>query len=131
MTRWLLVVAAVLAWIIGAALLFSPGPFFAPVGIDVTPKVATIAQAQGALLVGIGVINFLARRVTDRAGLRAILAGNLVVQLISLIVALRALALGLFQASGAPSVVIHVVLGALFAVALVRTRRLSGSGITA
>src|SRR5207253_9185894 len=46
----------------------------------------------------------------------------LVVQMLSLAVAVRALALGLFPAKGAPSVVIHVVLGALFAVALARTR---------
>jgi hypothetical protein len=51
-----------------------------------------------------------------------VLAGNLVVQVLSLAVAVRALALGLFPAKGAPSVVIHVVLSALFAVALARTR---------
>jgi hypothetical protein len=80
-------------------------------------------------LVGIGVIDFLAQRTTDRTALRAILAGNLVVQIVSLAVAVRALALGLFPASGAPSVVVHVVLGALFAVALARTRAVSESGI--
>jgi len=103
-------------------LLFASRELFEPVGIDVTSKVATIAQAQGAALIGIGVINFLARRSSDPAALRPVLAGNLVVQVLSLAVAVRALALGLFPAKGAPSVVIHVVLGALFAVALARTR---------
>ena len=48
--------------------------------------------------------------------------GHLLRRALQVAVALRALALGLFPAKGAPSVVIHVVLGALFAVALARTR---------
>ena len=118
--RWVLTIAAVLAWLFGAMLLFAPGPFFAPIGIAVDDKIATIAQNQGAALIAIGVIDFLARRVTDRDALRAVLWGNIVVQALSLAVAVRALALGIFPPKGAPSVVIHVVLGALFALALRR-----------
>jgi hypothetical protein len=118
--RWVLTIAAVLAWLFGAILMLAPAPFFAPVGIPVDDKVATIAQNQGAALIAIGVIDFLARRVTDPVALRAVLYGNLVVQALSLAVALRALALGIFPAKGAPSVVIHVVLGVLFALALRR-----------
>jgi len=120
--RWVLTIGAVLAWVFGAMLLLAPGPFFAPIGIAVDDKIATIAQNQGAALIAIGVIDFLARRVTDPAALRAVLWGNIVVQALSLAVAVRALALGIFPTKGAPSVVIHVVLGALFAVALTRCR---------
>jgi nitrate reductase gamma subunit len=98
----------------------SPTATFAPIGIDVTDKVATIAQNQGAALIAIGVIDFLARRVTDPSALRAVLYGNVVVQALSLAVSVRALALGIFPAKGAPSVVIHVVLGVLFVLALRR-----------
>jgi nitrate reductase gamma subunit len=118
--RWLLTIGAVLACLFGAMLMLAPAPFFAPIGIEVTDKVATIAQNQGAALIAIGVIDFLARRVTDRAALRAVLWGNVVVQMLSLAVAVRALALGIFPPKGAPSVVIHVVLGVLFAIALRR-----------
>jgi len=118
--RWVLTIAAVLAWVFGAMLMLAPAPFFAPIGIDVTDKVATIAQNQGAALVAIGTIDFLARRVTDHAALRAILYGNLVVQALSLAVVVRALALGIFPPKGAPSVVIHVILGTLFVLALRR-----------
>jgi hypothetical protein len=60
--------------------------------------------------------------VTDGAALRAVLLGNLAIQLLSLGIALRALALGILPSQGAPAVVIHVILGTLFAVALRRVR---------
>jgi hypothetical protein len=119
-TRWLLAVSAALAWLFAAMLLFAARQFEAPIGIDVTDKVATIAQAQGAVLAGIGAINFFARRVVDPAAVRAVLGGNLVVQVLSLGVAGRALALGIFPVAAAPSAAFHLILGALFAVALAR-----------
>ncbi len=99
MTRSVLIVSAFVAWGFGALLLFSPRQFEAPVGIDLTEKVATIAQMQGALLAGIGLINWLSRSVTDRRALRAVLAGNLLVQVISFIVVARAILIGLFPSS--------------------------------
>jgi len=128
MTRWLLIVAAVLAWVFGLMLLFDARAFEAPVGIDVTDKVATIAQAQGATLVGLGVTNWLARNLTDAAGLRAVLGGNLVVQVMSLGVAARAVLLHIFPIQGAPAIAIHVLVGAAFTVALVRAARSSDAG---
>jgi hypothetical protein len=116
-----LAVAAVLAWLFGAALLFAPGPFYAPTGIAMTPLLATIAQAHGATLIGLGVVNWFARGAEGR-GLRAVLVGNLVTQVLSLGVVLRTMALGA-GAAVAPGVVIHVVLGSLFALFLVRMKR--------
>jgi len=118
--RWVLIIGALLAWIFGAMLILVPGPFFAPIGIPMTDKIATIAQNQGAALIAIGVINFLARGTVDRVALRAVLVGNLVIQVLSLLVTVRALALGIFPPQGAPSVVIHLALGTLFALALRR-----------
>lgn len=122
MIRWLLVASAILAWLFAGMLLFASARFEAPIGIEMNDKIATIAQAQGAILAGLGVIDFLCSRVSDRQALRAVVLGNLVVQILSLGVAGRALVLGIFPASAAPSVVIHVVLGALFAVAMVKLR---------
>lgn len=122
MTRWVLIIGAVLAWLFALMLLFNARGFEAPVGIDVTDKVATIAQAQGAILLGLGVINWLSRDLTDRRSLTAVLSGNLVVQAVSLIVAARAVALHIFPVQGAPAIVIHLILGAAFAVALARQR---------
>ena len=119
--RIFLAIAAILAWLFGAALLFAPMQFYAPAKIEMTPMLATIAQAHGATLVGLGVIDWLARN-AERSGLIAVLAGNLVVQVFSLGVVIRTMALGA-GAAVAPGVVIHVVLGALFAFFLVRLRR--------
>ena len=116
-----LAIAAVLAWVFGAMLLLMPVKFYAPMGIVLTPMLATIAQAHGATLIGLGVIDWLARG-AERSGLGAVLAGNLVVQVLSLGVALRTMQLGA-GAGAAPAVIIHVALIAGFAFFLARARR--------
>jgi hypothetical protein len=119
--RTFLGVAAALAWLVGAMLLFAPGPFYAPTGMQLTPMLATIAQAHGATLLGLGVVDWLARD-ADSRGLIAVLGGNLVVQVLSLGVAVRTIALS--GAGGpAPAVLIHVVLGAFFIYFLGKARR--------
>jgi hypothetical protein len=70
--------------------------------------------------VGLGVINWLSRK-ADRKGLSAVLTGNLVAQLLSLGVVLRTMALGAGSAV-APGIVIHVLLGSLFAFFLFRRK---------
>ena len=45
MTRWLLIVAAVLAWAFGLMLMFDTRAFEAPGGVDVTDEVAPIQTA--------------------------------------------------------------------------------------
>lgn len=119
--RLFLGVAAVLAWMFGAALLVVPGSFYAPTGIQMTPMLATVAQAHGATLVGLGVVIWLSRG-ADRSGLIAVLGGNLVVQVLSLVVVVRTLMLGAGSAV-APGVVIHVVLGSLFAYFLLKVAK--------
>jgi len=118
-----LAIAGVLAWLFGAALLLAPGQFYAPTGIALTPLLATLAQAHGATLIGLGTINWLARR-AEKRGLAAVLTGNLVVQVASLGVVLRTMSLGAGMAV-APGVIIHVALASLFGFFLVEARRLA------
>jgi len=115
-------IAAVLAWLFGAMILLAPGPFYAPTGLAMTPSVATIAQAHGATLVGLGVITWMARG-ANRQGLVAVLTGNLVVQILSLGVAIRTVMLG-SGPSATPSIFIHVVLGVLFLFFLLKAKKL-------
>jgi len=111
--RRFMVTSAVLAWTFGAALLFVPADFLAPMGITVTPAIAVSAQAQGAILIGLGAINFGARAMTaDTAG--PILFGNLIVQALSLLVIGRALVTRAVPVQNAPAVLVHVLLGAGF-----------------
>lgn len=121
--RWFLRLSAILAWLFAIMLLFNARSFEAPVGIDVTPKIATIAQAQGAILLGLGVINWMAAAIEDQGAVLAVLLGNLVVQLASLGVAGRALLLGIFPPAAAPAVIIHTLLTIGFGWYLARTRR--------
>jgi hypothetical protein len=116
-----LAIAAVLAWLFGLMLFLAPTQFYAPVGIVMTPMLATVAQAHGATLIGVGTVNWLARHAQGR-GLVAVLVGNLVIQILSFVVAVRTSMLGA-GASATPAFVIHLLLGAGFAVFLVRVRR--------
>ncbi len=113
-------ISAVLAWLFGAMLLLMPAEFYAPTGIAMTAMLATIAQAHGATLVGLGVVNWIGRN-ADRQGLIALLGGNLVVQVLSLAVVLRTMTLGAGSAV-IPGIVIHVVLGSFFAVFLMKVK---------
>ena len=119
--RLFLGIAGVLAMLFGAALLTLPAKFYEPTGIAFTPMLGTIAEAHGATLFGLGIVNWLARN-ADRHGLIAVLGGNLVVQLLSLFVVLHTMWLGAGMAV-APGVVIHVVLGSCFAYFLARNLR--------
>jgi len=121
--RLLLSVSAVLAWLIGLMLIFIPQSFEASLGIIVDDKTATIAQAQGAVLLGLGAINWISRSVADGVALRSILYGNFVVQAVAFAIVLRALVRGLIPMSGAGAAVMHVALGAAFAWQLLRLRR--------
>jgi hypothetical protein len=119
--RTFLAAAAILAWLFAAMLLLAPAAFYAPVGITLTPLLATVAQAHGATLFGLGVVNWLARK-ADARGVMAVLSGNLIVQVLSFGVVLRTWSLNP-DASALPGALIHVVLGSLFAYFLIRTRR--------
>jgi len=113
-----LAIAAILAWLFGAMLLLIPAQFYAPTGLALSPMMATVAQAHGATLVGLGAINWLARH-ADRRGLIAVLGGNLVVQILSLFVVVRTMTLGAGM-KVAPGIAIHLILGAFFAFFLAR-----------
>lgn len=114
-------IAAILAWLFGGALLFAPATFYEPTGIAFTPLLETLAQAHGATLLGLGVIDWLARS-AEKKGLVAVLAGNLVAQALSLFVVMRTMSLGV-GAAVAPGVAIHVVLGGIFAFFLFKASR--------
>ena len=116
-----LAIAAIFAWIFALAMLFAPAKFYAPAGFELTPMLATLAQAHVATLFGLGVINWGAREAKGR-GLTAVLFGNLMVQVLSLIVVIRTMRLGAGTAV-APGIVIHVVLGGFFLFFLLRAKK--------
>jgi hypothetical protein len=114
-----LAISAILAWIFGAALLAATQQFVEPMHIQLTPAIAVLAQAQGAILLGLGVINFKVRNFPHEY-VRPVLAGNLIVQLLSLAVITRALAVGAVPRQNFQAIVIHVLLGSGFSYFLLR-----------
>lgn len=122
-TRWLLTISAALAAVIGLSLIFNARGFEAQMGIVIDDWTETIAQAQGAILLGLGVINWLARGVRDRSALWAILYGNFVVQTVSLAIVARALVHGFIPPAGIGAAAMHVLLAAAFGWQLVQLKR--------
>jgi hypothetical protein len=117
--KMFLTIAAILAWAFGAMLLLVPARFYAPASITITPLLALLAQAHGAMLLGLGLINWRARH-AEKPALIAVLTGNLLVQILSLLVVLRLMQLGAGPLV-APGIVIHIALGILFAFFLIKT----------
>ena len=120
--KWLLVVSGALALALGVALLLASQAVMAPMGLVLDARLATLGQAQGAVLVALGVINLLARNLRAEAVV-PVLAGNLVAQVLGFAVRARAIALHLVAETGWGAQVMHLLLGALFAYFLVRTLR--------
>jgi len=116
-----LVISGVMAAGLGLGLLFAPASVMGTLGLAIDAKIATLGQAQGAVLVGLAFTNVMARDLTG-AAVRPVLAGNLVAHAISIVIKLRAILLALVSAQEWTSIGIHLVLGALFAYFLVRLR---------
>ncbi len=102
-------------------LMLMPDQIDVPAAMSMTPLLATVAQAHGATLVGLGTINWLARTAEGKI-LTAVLGGNLVVQVLSFLVDLRSAYLGAGVAT-VPDIVVHLLLGSCFAYFLTRARR--------
>lgn len=94
---------------------------FASTGMTLSPMLATLAQAHGATLFGVGVIDWWARQAEGRA-LTGVLLGNFCIQILSLLVVIRTMMLGAGTAA-APGIVIHVVLGSFFLYFLMQAKR--------
>lgn len=89
-----------------------------------TPILATVAQAHGATLIGLGTLNWFARK-AEGQGLRAVLIGNLTVQ-----AGLLCSDSHFYAQVGAkdmPALIIHTVLGSFFAYFLFKGKRVSST----
>jgi hypothetical protein len=129
LTKLLLVISGALAVGIGLAMMLATRAFLEPEGIAVDATTAVIGQAQGALLVGIGAINLLSVRVRDRAALRAVLGGNVVVHVVALAVNVHALAAHLVGSGVTGDAVGHILFAGAFACALGFAARRPAGGL--
>jgi hypothetical protein len=110
-------IGGVAAVVFGLALLVFPTSMLAGFGLAVGNEAKVLSRDVGATLIGLGVINWMARDATGQA-LRALLVGNVVVQALELLVNGYEIAAGELPTQAAGGLVIHLVLGAVFVLAM-------------
>jgi hypothetical protein len=111
----LLVVAAVIGAIFGVAFVVVSGPLLAVYGITLDKAGTLVAQLFGALLIGLAVLNWFARNVTDPEARNAVVFGNLVGDVVGFVVILIGQLAGIANALGWANVAIYLLLAMGFA----------------
>ncbi|TMG69814.1 MAG: hypothetical protein E6H81_09170 [Chloroflexi bacterium] len=117
--RLALMLGAIAAFVFGLALLVFPTTMLAGFGLGTPNEGVVLSRDVGATLIGLGVINWMARSATGTP-LRAILVGNVVVQALEIVVNGYEVAAGALPVQAAPGLVIHLLLGAIFITAMRR-----------
>ena len=110
-------IGGVAALLFGLALFVSPESMLAGFGVAAPASTRVLARDVGATLIGLGVINWMARNATG-AVLRALLVGNVVVQALELLINGYEIVVGDLPSQAAGGLVIHLVIGAVFVLAM-------------
>jgi hypothetical protein len=110
-------IGGVAAVVFGLALFVSPESMLAGFGLATPAAAKVLSRDVGATLIGLGVINWMARNATGET-LRALLVGNVVVQALELVVNTYEIAIGDIPTQAAGGLLIHLVLGAVFVLAM-------------
>ncbi len=90
-------------------------------GLNTPDEGIILSRDLGVTLLSIGALNWLARDATGTA-LRAVLIGNLSIQVLEIVVNGYEIATGMLPGAAAGGLVIHAALGVVFLLALMRTR---------
>jgi hypothetical protein len=123
--RTFLTITAFVPMAVGALALLAPGFLLGELkGAETNGAAEVMARTVGVLLVSWGVLTFLVRGAPGSSTLRAVLAGNLFLQLAMLPVDPLAYMSGVFVGLGSfvPNTILHVVLAAAFVHFLRRTK---------
>jgi|SRR6266568_6901941 len=110
-------IGGVAAVLFGVALFVSPESMLTGFGVATPVAARVLARDVGATLIGLGVINWMARNATGQV-LRALLVGNVVVQALELLINGYEIAVGDLPTQAAGGLVIHLVLGVVFVLAM-------------
>ena len=117
--RLALIIGAVAAMAFGLALTVAPASMLGGFGLAVPNEAIVVARDVGVTLIGVGVINWIGRDATGTP-LRAILVGNLVIQALEIVVNGYEIAVGMLPGQASGGLVLHLVLGAIFVLAMRR-----------
>jgi hypothetical protein len=119
--RLALIIGAVAAFVFGLLLVVFPAAMLSGFGLGTPNEGVVVSRDVGATLIGVGVINWLARDATGTP-LRALLVGNVVIQALEIVVNGYEILAGTLPVSAAGGLVLHLVLGALFVLAMRQAR---------
>ena len=108
--KTLLVFNAIAALVYGAGFVLVPATVLTLYGATVSPSANLVGQLFGVTLIGIGLICWLARNVTDPGAQRAIVLAQLIATVIGVIVAVMGTISGVMNAVGWSAVVIYLLL---------------------
>src|SRR5438094_7934134 len=103
-------VGAVAAFVFGLALTVFPSTMLAGFGLAVPNEAVVLSRDVGVTLIGLGVINWMARNATGEP-LLAILVGNVAVQALELAVNAGAIAVAALRVQAGGGLRIPLVLG--------------------
>jgi hypothetical protein len=92
--KLLLTITAAIAIAFGLAFLALPDVTVAPFGAALDPAGTLMARLYGAMHLGLGLIDWLARDLVEPAGRRAVAAGNVVYFALAAVVSAAAVVLG-------------------------------------
>lgn len=121
-SRLSLTIGAVAAVLFGLGAIIAPAQMLSGFGLAAPSEAVVLSRDAGATILGLGVINWLAR---DASGplVRSILVGNVAVQVLEIVVNGYETATGALPAAGIAGIAIHAVLAVIFALPLVRPTR--------
>jgi len=123
--------ASLVPMLVGALALFAPAVLIVVVkGAETNGAAEVMARTVGVLLLSIGLVTFLVRGDSDSPTLRAVMIGNLVIQLALMPIDPLAYANGVFVGLGSfvPNTLLHLGLAAAFAYYLRAMHRSLASG---
>lgn len=106
--------AALIGIVFGLGMLIMPEQAFAMYAITLDGGSRAIAQSLGALVLSVGIMNWIVRNAEDSVALRAVLYGNLAIHALTLVTDILAVTSGAINEQGWISVGLHVVLGGGF-----------------
>ena len=116
-----LTIGAIAAAVLGLLLALAPVQMLSGFGLAAPNEAVVLSRDVGVTLLGLAVINWLAKDATGPA-VRAVLLGNVVVQMLELVVNSIEIASGALPSKAAPGLLIHIVLGAVFVLGLRPTK---------
>jgi hypothetical protein len=108
--KTILVINAILLGLFGLGSLLAPEASATPYGLTLDPLSKHLNQTLGAFFLGLAVLSWMSRKVTDSNALRAILLAFVVTYSIAMIIAIIDILSGLGNALGWSSVVLYLLL---------------------